>query len=49
MLASWLGYFATTGMAQMDWLLADATGVPPEQQQTLQRISRPPHTDASML
>jgi predicted O-linked N-acetylglucosamine transferase (SPINDLY family) len=27
--ASWLGYFATTGVEQMDYLLADRTGVPP--------------------
>jgi len=27
---SWLGYFATTGMAEMDYLLADAVGVPVE-------------------
>jgi protein O-GlcNAc transferase len=26
--ASWLGYFATTGMAQMDYVLVDAVGVP---------------------
>lgn len=26
--ASWLGYFATTGVAEMDWLLADEVGVP---------------------
>ncbi|MEO8342857.1 MAG: tetratricopeptide repeat protein [Gallionella sp.] len=26
--ASWLGYFATTGVAEMDYLLADETGVP---------------------
>jgi protein O-GlcNAc transferase len=26
--ASWLGYFATTGMAEMDWYLADEVGVP---------------------
>ncbi|MDD5299062.1 MAG: tetratricopeptide repeat protein [Gallionella sp.] len=25
---SWLGYFATTGMAEMDYLLADKVGVP---------------------
>jgi hypothetical protein len=25
---SWLGYFATTGVAEMDYLLADETGVP---------------------
>ena len=27
---SWLGYFATTGVAQIDYLLADAISVPPE-------------------
>lgn len=27
--ASWLGYFATTGVEQMDYLLADETSVPP--------------------
>jgi predicted O-linked N-acetylglucosamine transferase (SPINDLY family) len=26
--ASWLGYFATTGVAEMDYLIADAAGVP---------------------
>ena len=26
--AAWLGYFATTGVAEMDYLLADAVGVP---------------------
>lgn len=26
--ASWLGYFATTGVAEIDYLLADAVGVP---------------------
>jgi protein O-GlcNAc transferase len=30
---SWLGYFATTGMAEMDYLLADRVGVPESQQQ----------------
>lgn len=25
---SWLGYFATTGVAEIDWILADETGVP---------------------
>ena len=29
--ASWLGYFATTGIAQMDYLLADQVSVPSEQ------------------
>lgn len=29
--ASWLGYFATTGMAEMDYLLADHMGVPEDQ------------------
>lgn len=28
---SWLGYFATTGIAAMDYLLADETGVPENQ------------------
>lgn len=27
--ATWLGYFATTGLAEMDYLLADRVGVPP--------------------
>ena len=27
--ATWLGYWATTGVAEMDYLLADRTGVPP--------------------
>jgi protein O-GlcNAc transferase len=30
--ASWLGYFATTGVAEMDYLLADEVGVPEAQQ-----------------
>ncbi|TCT22880.1 tetratricopeptide repeat protein [Thiobaca trueperi] len=25
---SWLGYFASTGVAEIDWLIADETGVP---------------------
>ena len=29
---SWLGYFATTGVAEMDYLLADQVGVPEAQQ-----------------
>ena len=29
---TWLGYFATTGLAEMDYLLADAVGVPEAQQ-----------------
>jgi predicted O-linked N-acetylglucosamine transferase (SPINDLY family) len=29
--ASWLGYFATTGMAEMDYFLADEIGVPETQ------------------
>jgi predicted O-linked N-acetylglucosamine transferase (SPINDLY family) len=28
--ATWLGYFATTGVAEIDYLLADPVGVPPE-------------------
>ena len=30
---SWLGYFATTGLKQMDYLLADRVGVPVNQQE----------------
>jgi predicted O-linked N-acetylglucosamine transferase (SPINDLY family) len=30
---SWLGYFATTGVAEMDYLLADEVGVPEAQRQ----------------
>ncbi|MBC5781645.1 tetratricopeptide repeat protein [Ramlibacter sp. USB13] len=30
--ASWLGYFATTGVPAIDWLLADEASVPPEHQ-----------------
>jgi len=29
---SWLGYFATTGVAEIDYLLADPVSVPPEHQ-----------------
>jgi len=29
---SWLGYFATSGVAEMDYLLADKVGVPEDQQ-----------------
>ncbi|MBK1656076.1 O-linked N-acetylglucosamine transferase, SPINDLY family protein [Allochromatium vinosum] len=29
---TWLGYFATTGLAEIDYLLADPISVPPEQQ-----------------
>ncbi len=31
--ASWLGYFATTGVPEMDYLLADEVGVPEDQRQ----------------
>jgi predicted O-linked N-acetylglucosamine transferase (SPINDLY family) len=31
--ATWLGYFATTGVAEMDYLLADEVGVPETQQE----------------
>lgn len=56
--ASWLGYFATTGVEQMDWLLADPVGVPPDlQAQFTERIwylpdtrlcFTPPHTDLAV-
>ena len=29
---TWLGYFATTGLAEMDYILADRVGLPPAQQ-----------------
>jgi len=31
--ASWLGYFATTGVAEIDYLLADLVGVPEDQRE----------------
>jgi len=31
--ASWLGYFATTGLSEMDYLLADQAGVPEDQRE----------------
>jgi protein O-GlcNAc transferase len=31
--ASWLGYFATTGLAEMDYFLADEVGVPESQRE----------------
>lgn len=41
--ATWLGYFATTGLEQMDWLIADAISVPPgEDDRFTERIWRLP-------
>jgi predicted O-linked N-acetylglucosamine transferase (SPINDLY family) len=41
--ASWLGYFATTGLSEIDYLLADAHVVPPgEEGQYTERIWRLP-------
>lgn len=43
--SSWLGYFATTGVAEMDWLIADPTGVPGgDEAQFSERVWRLPHT-----
>jgi protein O-GlcNAc transferase len=43
--ASWLGYFATTGLPAMDWLLADRTSVPGAGQQAFtERIWYMPET-----
>lgn len=42
---TWLGYFATTGVAQIDALLADHTGLPEEQQRYFtERIHYLPET-----
>jgi protein O-GlcNAc transferase len=43
--ASWLGYFATTGVAEMDFLLADEMGVPPASRgQFIEAIHALPNT-----
>lgn len=43
--ASWLGYFASTGVAEMDWLIADELGVPAGHEAHFsERIWRLPHT-----
>jgi predicted O-linked N-acetylglucosamine transferase (SPINDLY family) len=42
---SWLGYFATTGVVQIDWLIADPWAVPPEHEcHFTERIWRLPET-----
>jgi len=42
---SWPGYFATTGVAEIDWFLADAISVPPQQAgQFVERIHYLPDT-----
>jgi predicted O-linked N-acetylglucosamine transferase (SPINDLY family) len=43
--AAWLGYFATTGVEQMDWVLADPVGVPSgTEAQFTERVIRLPDT-----
>ena len=43
--AAWLGYFATTGVEQMDRVLADPVGVPPGNEgQFTERVLRLPET-----
>jgi predicted O-linked N-acetylglucosamine transferase (SPINDLY family) len=42
---SWLGYFATTGVAEIDYLLADPVSVPPEHEAHFsETVWRLPHT-----
>lgn len=42
--ATWLGYFATTGVAEIDYFIADPVGVPPEHgahfSETIRRLPR---------
>ncbi|HIJ80183.1 MAG TPA: tetratricopeptide repeat protein [Desulfuromonadales bacterium] len=43
--ATWLGYFATTGVAEMDYILVDETGVPPGQEgQFTEKVAYLPDT-----
>jgi len=43
--ASWLGYFATTGVSEIDYLIADEISLPPEcESQFTERIWRLPST-----
>jgi len=42
---SWLGYFATTGLPQMDYVLADAASLPPDQEiHFTEKVWRLPHS-----
>lgn len=46
---SWLGYFATTGLPQMDAILADPVCVPPgEESMYVEQVVRLPHTRLCM-
>ena len=43
--ATWLGYWATTGVAEIDYIIADATGVPPGNEgQFTEKVWRLPDT-----
>lgn len=43
--ATWLGYFATTGLPEMDFIIADASSIPPENGCCFsERVVRLPHT-----
>lgn len=43
--ATWLGYFATTGIEQMDWLISDNVSIKPEEEKNFtERIWRLPGT-----
>lgn len=43
--ATWLGYFATTGVRQIDWIVSDAVSIPPQEEDRFtERVWRLPGT-----